>query len=488
MKRILLCFSVFLLLLSTLPAASWTPDTVKVGTLNDQWTMGGINRNDDDQYSYGIDFIVAAEAWELSLDFIGVTNRGWKDVWTEGKSDQNPTSWYEGRYDLIDLDFKFKTYPVDIPGLRISVFPYAGFNMVGNFGLEWVQNLIHKISHIHDVHIKYEPNGTYLFPVLGADISIASSFNFADERMSSSSIGISADFNTDNAIGYETSQYVGGSIFIERNKEKIINLSLGYKWIQQHTDWKTHSLAAWYYSGPTFSFLLNAGALTIDYTAGLAHRSGYTTIYVDIMSFWETPVWKESDISVRVGYARQAKRNFNNLQLGMAIGDLPLNLVVSTRYVAGNPLDPAEEFKADNHITPRKKFNCSSWTIGIEYESPSDWSDGWVSFFVRASMGIDNLMITTLTNTIKEEPLPSIDEADILFIADLEAGIALLPEGLLKAGIATYQLFVSVGVSYYPDGEAARYYLDKYDNGNRGDMVALLLPRATFGLEIGLDL
>ena len=203
------------------------------------------------------------------------------------------------------------------------------------------------------------------------------------EWMSSSSIGISADFNTDNAIGYETSQYVGGSIFIERNKEKIINLSLGYKWIQQHTDCKTHSLAAWYYSGPTFSFLLNAGALTIDYTAGLAHRSGYTTIYVDIMSFWETPVWKDSDISVRVGYARQAKRNFNNLQLGMAIGDLPLNLVVSTRYVAGNPLDPAEEFKADNHVTPRKKFNCSSWTIGIEYESPSDWSDGWVSFFVR---------------------------------------------------------------------------------------------------------
>ena len=70
-------------------------------------------------------------------------------------------------------------------------------------------------------------------------------------------------------------------------------------------------------------------------------------------------------------------------------------------------------------------------------------------------MGIDNLMITTLTNTISEKPLPSTDVSDILFIADLEAGIALLPEGLLKAGIATYQLFVSVGVTYYPDGETA---------------------------------
>ena len=76
----------------------------------------------------------------------------------------------------------------------------------------------------------------------------------------------------------------------------------------------------------------------------------------------------------------------------------------------------------------------------------------------------------------------------ILYILLIILSFALLPEGLLKAGIATYQLFVSVGVTYYPDGETAMKYINQYDGTDRSDMVALLLPRATFGLEIGLDL
>ncbi len=487
MKRPILLILCFALAFSAGAASlsdssSWIPDSVRIGTGNDKWTHG-ISRNDDDQLSYSGNIAVEAPAWKLSLDLQGITNRGWKDDYYTGLDpEMSPDNWYDGRYDLIDLRFALKTELFDSEHMSILFSPYIGLLFAGNFGFEAAQNLIHTISHIHLVNLPYDIEDVYMFPQLGASLSVEAQWKL--EHLERTGAGFSADFASENAIGYEYSQYAGGSIFLSSGDTRVLRLSLGYEWIEQASDWKTHTLLAWYNRGWVLSFGLNAGALSLSYYTDIEHTFGYTTIMVDVMRFTEGSIWKKDDISFIFSMDRMGGRTFSRTGIQIPLSE-GASVVLTNRYIAGNPLYSKEEEHDDLSYYFRDKLAYTQWLYGFRYDFPSSWCAGWLTFYGSFSVGLQTFMFSFLSNMVPDSNIPNADIISYAFVLDAEIGVLIFPETMLSAGNATYRLSLSAGVSAYPDAETAYFYMELMDSSI---WHIPLLFRVSLGMQIGLDL
>ncbi len=470
---------------------SWIPESVLIGTGNDKWTFG-LSRNNDDQLSYSGNIRVEAPVWTLSLDLNGFTNRGWKDKWYTDTEDPNPGHWYNGRYDTIDLAFALRWSPFSTDHWQMEVSPRVGFLMAGNYGFVWFQNLIHKISHIHSVSLPYEP-GSYFAPKASAKISFSGFWGLPTERSKTTNFGARVSFDTENNIGFETSQYVGMDLFLQRDREQLLSVSLGYIWYQQHTDWKTQKLALWSAQGLRLGFQINAGALSVDYWYAMQGAFGYTRYYIDVMSFFQKSNWSENDLIITLATSRIFEQNYHTLEFQKQLFGSRWSLLSTNRYIAGNPVDKKDEASDDPNKFARLKLAFSLWTVGVKYEFPDQWSKGWCTPFASLGLGMERFEFAILDNMIQEDKLPWWTLAEYAFIVDAEIGVSLFPSGMIKAGNASYRLILSGGLTWIPAAKDISAMivlsrLSKYYDEEDLERVYYFLPRFTVGVQIGFDL
>jgi hypothetical protein len=491
-----LCFLLYLIALygiyatavpSLTDSSSWIPENVLIGTGNDKWTFG-LSRNNDDQLSYSGNIRVEAPVWTLSLDLNGYTNRGWKDAWYNNQPDSDPDHFFHGRYDTIDLAFALKWFPVGAEHWELEIAPRLGFLMAGNYGFDYFQNLVHRISRIHLVDLPYE-TGNFFAPKVSARVESRGFWRLPDKWGDLTDIGVGVSFDTENNIGFETSQYIGTELFLRRDREKLLALSLGYIWYQQYTDWSTQRLALWFEQGLRLGFEINAGALSVNYWYALQNTFGYTTYYVDVMSFFQKSTWKENDLIITLASSRILKQTYHTLEVQTQLFDSRWALLMTNRYIAGNPIDKKAEAENDPGKFARLKLAFSLWSFGIKYEVPDGWSKGWCTPFVSLSLGMERFEFAILDNMLPHESTPWTTWAEYSFIMDAEFGVSLFPAGWLKAGNAAYRLIVSGGVTWIANAENVAYMfllanLTDYDV----DKIFHFIPRLTVGLQIGFDL
>ena len=468
---------------------SWVPESVLIGTGNDKWAFG-LSRNNDDQLSYSGNIRVEAPVWALSLDLNGYTNRGWKDAWYTGESDEDITKFYDGRYDVINLAFALKLAPFNTAHWRLDITPQVGFMMAGNYGFEYFQNLVHKVSHIHQVHLPYEA-GSRFAPKLSADLRFSGFWGLPVEREKTTNYGASLFFNTDNNIGFETSQHVGLELFLQRDTKKLLSLSFGYIWYQQYTDWRTQKLTLWFQQGMRLGFAINAGALSVNYWHALQSTDGYTVYSVDVMSFFQKSNWKENDLTITLAFSYLLKNFYHTLEIQNRLFDSRWSLLSTNRYIAGNPIDKVSELEEDPREYPRLKKGFSLWTVGVKYEIPDTWSKGWCTPFVSLSLGFERWEIAILDNMVPKATSPWYSWVEYTFIMDAEIGVSILPEGLLKAGNASYRILVSGGLTWIPEVEKIELILLLSELAKWEDSftsIFYFVPRVTVGMQIGFDL
>lgn len=469
---------------------SWIPESVLIGTGNDKWAFG-LSRNNDDQLSYSGNIRVEAPVWDLILDLNGYTNRGWKDAWYTGKSDATDAGFYQNRYDTIDLAFALRWFPFSTDHWQMEVSPRIGFLMAGNYGFVWFQNLVHKLGHIHLVDLPYE-KGNIFAPKFSAELSFSGFWGLPIEREKTTNYGASVFFNTENNIGFETSQHVGLELFLERDSEKLLTLSFGYIWYQQYTDWKTQELTLRFQQGPRLGFTVNAGVVSVDYWHALKSTDGYTVYSIDVMAFFQKSSWKENDLLITMANSYFMKDNYRTLEFQKRLFDSRWSVLATNRYIAGNPTNAKVEQTTDPDQLSRLKKGFSIWTVGVKYEVPDSWSKGWCTPFVSLNLGFEHWELTELKNMIHTATEPWEVSSEYTFIMDAEIGVSLVPEGLLKAGNASYRLLVSGGLSWIPQADKVAYILNANNliglYPGKIEKVRYFIPRLTVGLQIGFDL
>ncbi len=445
-------------------SSPWAVKTVNVGIGNDKYAYG-LSRNDDDQLSYSEHVAIESQAWYLRANLNGITNRGWRTGWDirdESVLDDNDEHFYHGRLDVteIKLGFNYTKELNDLLSVKIS--PETGFFLSGYTGYDHLQNLVHKIFKMHRVDLPYDYEDVRFHYYLGLNANLY--FDLA--QLYSSNLTLNLGGIASYAFGFESNEKLTATVSLSNEYSEILAVSFGWNWVQEHNESSTMELYARYINGPYLSYAINTGFFRLDYFTELTNHFGYAVLSVDVMSIFNPTIWDENNFYLSMGFANMIGIKFQEQELNYPIND-NWSIVLKNRYVAGYPTDRKEELKGNPDVEYRLKMGHVMDTLGFEYSYPINALKNWVTPYISASLGYMRWDFTALTNMVKWYDFPSLNipysdddnapKYDHSFVVDLEAGLTIIPEGLVSFNSTSFTLSGFVGLSYVT-GDFVKFY------------------------------
>ena len=460
-KTLLIIFLSFVLSISLFASSSeWAISSVKLGIGNDKYAYG-LSRNDDDQLSYSEHIYLSGEKWYLQANLNGITNRGWKENWDIRDS----WSWddgelYSGRIDVTEIKGGLN-YTHDFGKLfSLRVSPETGFFLSGNTGYDFLQNTIHKLSKIHRVDLTYDYSDVRFHFYLG----LGSVFYTNICSLENSKLALSLGASIYHAFAFESGEKINGSLTLYNDYSEILGVTAGWNWIEEHNSSSTMELYSRYINGPYAGYTINTGFFALNYFTELTNHFGYAVLSFDVMSLFRPTIWKENNIFFSMGFSKMMGLTYCDQRLNYPVDD-HWSVVLQNRYVAGYPVNKKVELEGLPREEIRFKQGHSMNTIGIEYEYAVETLGNWITPYASFSLGYMRWDLTLLTNMIEEQQFSSMNFGfsglgggpDYSFVADAEAGITFIPEGLISFNSTSLSLSVFAGMSYVT-GEHVDFY------------------------------
>ena len=455
---------VLLILVTCVFATSnpWAVKSINLGIGNDKYAYG-LSRNDDDQLSYSEHIAIEAEAWYLRANLNGITNRGWKTGWdirNDDILDDNPDHFYDGRLDVTEIKFgyNYTNELNDLVSLKIS--PETGFFLSGYTGYVYLQNTVHNIFGMQEVHLDYDYEDVRFHYYLGLNANVY--FDLA--QLYSSKLTANLGGVASYAFGFESTEKLTATLSLNNEYSEILGLTFGWNWTQEHNESKTMDLYAQYINGPYLSYSINTGLFNMNYFTELTNHLGYAVFTVDVLSFFHPTIWKENNFYLSMGVAYMIGIKFQDQELNYPIND-NWSIVLKNRYVAGYPTDRYNELHADLKEEMRLKMGHVMDTLGFEFSYPLEVLKNWVAPYVSVSLGYMRWDFTALSNMMKNMPMSAFNinlredkgQYDHSFVVDLEAGLTIIPEGLISFNSTSFTVSGFVGLSYV-SGNHVKYY------------------------------
>lgn len=452
MKKSLLFVLLFLLISLSLSAESgWDLKSVKLGIGNDKYAYG-LSRNDDDQLSYSEHVTLSGERWYFQADLDGITNRGWKNGWDiRNSSVEDDGDLIQGRLDVTEIKGGVN-FDWDIGSLfSFRVSPETGFFLSGYTGYDFLQNTLHKIYKIHHVDLPYDYSDVRFHYYLGLNTTAYANIWSLGESKLALSLGGSAY----HAFSFESGESVNATLTLYNDYSEILGVTAGWGWRQEHNSSYTMDLYARYITGPYAGYTINTGFFAINYYTELTNHFGYGVLSFDVMSLFKPTTWKENNIYFSLGFTHMMGLTYCDQELNYPVGN-NFSVVFKNRYVAGYPINKNVELKNLPTESARVKQGHSMNTIGVEYEYPIEALKNWVAPYVSLSLGYMRWDLSFLTNMVDGAKIPSFSYGwsndgsgpDYSFVVDTEAGITLIPEGLVSFNNTSFTLSGFVGMTY----------------------------------------
>ena len=395
-------------------------------TQNDKFSFG-ISQNKDDQFTASNEVHLVFPYFYFDLNINAITNRGSKT------NPLDPATFTSGRYDELIAKAGLTVNLFDNSDFKLDLTPKAGFCILGNFGMEWEQNLNHKLSNINDVNLDYEKFSRPFAPVV--DCKLSASYQPLDF------IKTQLDITSNNSIFYATEQTVTfNSTF---GTKTLFNIFAGYTWNQTHTPSPTLKVYKDYTNGFNFGFNLDTGLVKIDYITYPNNRYGYGTVSLDVMSFTKS-TWQQTDLNLFIGLSYLINTEFLETQI-QTNKTGPVAFYLKDKYVSG--------FKT-NKVNPspyRYERDYETMTVGLKYEQPLDFLQNWITPYVEIGTGAATFGLQKLAYHLPNENY-DFYKYDTKAFWQLEAnlGLDLIPQGLLNYGSAAYSLTLYAGTIFIP--------------------------------------
>ncbi|MBR4120128.1 MAG: hypothetical protein IKT95_00045 [Spirochaetales bacterium] len=483
---------------------SYIPDHVLLYTGNDKFNYG-ITRNDDDQLSYSFDFMVESPLWYLRFNANGFTNRGWRDGWDMRDYDKEYTPGarvVRGRYDSLETVAGFKLRPVE-NDFYIHLYPEIGFALVGNYGWEWGQNAVHRISGIHEVDLPYDNDGAKnVRLMLDGRVNIG----YKLLKLKRTSLIAEIEASTKNIMGFQTENQILGRISVSTQTHDLLGFHFGYTFASELGDYPsyTRDLYLQYLTGWKMGFTIDTGIIYLKYTGSLETGYGYGYMGFNVLGFFEPRSWDQTDAYLSFSKARFYDSFYNYISVGIPLSDR-FSLVLKNAYLGGNPVNKKEEEGLDLTEYSRFKREYSSFAFGVRFNLPSFASD-FITPYIELTAGMQIYKIFTLNNQLNDEvmdmydiPNPSYLDNTLHYypLLSLEGGITVLPEELVVFQDTSIQIDLFGGFNYVFGGDTVDLTYYRYVNRwgedisysleDRGPAVRFL-PYFGFGLKLGFDL
>lgn len=470
---------------------SWAPEQISISFGNDMWAFGGFSYNMDDQLSYSQEAMITAPVWWLDIITAGVTNRGWQLGWEiDDKTALGDGNRLQGRYDKALFNLYLPVHLIDNDSLWVWTSPIVGIELFGDLGFDYIQNATHEAANKPLVHIPYEIDGIIARPVAGIEAEIGLSLISFDRSW----LFASARGSYFNTFGFGQNGILQAVAGVTGFSDDIITLTFGYRWNKAEAGWLTQSLYYDYLDGYFLGLTVNTGAMILHYTGSLSSEYGFGTIGFNLLSLFGESEWKESDIKFSEGIMRQLDITFYTTELDFVIKGYRFAPYLSNRFISGDPSFPNYEDNIDVNKTPRLKRSYSSMFIGLKYKFKDVDSNPFLCPYAKVGLGFMTWEKRTILNMVINKPgteelnkLHSIVSPKVYSLAgEVELGVVILPEGLVKSQHTSYQLSLFAGLTVINNAEKVSYYLDT--STDDGDKIATIMPRWGITYVMGFDI
>ncbi len=394
---------------------------------NDKFSYG-ISQNKDDQLTATNEIHIIFPYLSFDINLNSITNRGFK---TELSDFSTFTS---GRYDELITKIGTTINLFNNSLFSLDFIPETGFCLLGNYGMEFEQNLNHKSSGINAVNLKYETFEKPFAPLLNSKIIFSyKPVSFFQNQLS---------FSSNNIFFYSTDQnIIFNTIF---GNKTLFNIFAGYTWNQNLCSSPTLKSYKNVTDGFNFGFNLDTGLVKLDYINYSKTRYGLGVINLDFMNF-KNHNWEKTDINLFTGLSFCINTEFLETQIE-SNPFYNFSLYYNNKYVSG--------FKA-NKINPsdyRYERDYVINTIGLKYEQPLSFIKKWITPYIELGTGIASFGIQQLANHIPESTYDYY-KYDTKVFWELEANIGLdiVPQGKLNFGNSSYSFTIFAGTIFIPD-------------------------------------
>ena len=476
MKR---CVSIiFILCIMLVPLCAdnklWIPNSLIIGMGNDKWDIGVLSYNADDQLSFSEHIRLSAPIWSLNLNMMAISNRGWQNGWEVGNDEAiGDGIKFDGRYDVTDLSFSLNLNLLENDLLFIKLKPEIGISIVGDQGYDEIQNNFHKLLKIATLNIPYDTKGNEVKLLLNGEIE------------SAIKLPLSSYLSLGSKIQYTSTFSTIGSFYIALGNFDNFNLSLSYTLVSSRSKWKTQEVYFEHLKGPSLGLSINSGFMKLKFYSNLLTRNGYGIISFDVLSLFEKPTWRESDIYLTFSQFKQIYSYFYDVTFSYPLDNSKLALALSIRYLADNQsfVSLEKNVSAEYKQQYRKSFN--GFFAGVNYQYNNSFLPFTPYLNLKGGVLIWQVIIQRnmlINNDIRKIIYPMIYS----FTLDFELGLKLFQNFTIKTKNTELKFIINVGLTLINNPKEVKSYLK--DITDNSESISYFLPRIGCGVELGFDL
>lgn len=410
-------FLIVALLLLTIPLfARHRLSTFEAVMFNDNLSFG-LGENPDDMRSYGMFFgYFNTSGWFGNIEISGLTLRG---------KGGDPGR----RYDELILKGGYVAHfhlPTKDLVSSYEITPYGGLALAGNFGLEAIQNFVHDLFKLGQLHEVYEGDGEqHILPILG----LAQKYEVIDTApwFRSSELLFWAELDITYIPTYMRKIFPKVSVGQHTLSTSQFMVGGGYAFVDILDDWLTHQVVGSAEGGLTFFFKGHIGLITFGYNWYVESMEGYGGVGVQLV-FGERLPWERSDLLVSFGLAIPDQISTFTFRYHL-FKDIGIYLKNSFKMI------PITEVS-------RVRENYSTWHAGVDWEI-SRWDFGWARPYLAAGMGFNRFLVMSdgapPQNRIR-------DLLEVTFSAEIMAGLRFFNRGEIQYHGSAYGLELTGGL------------------------------------------
>ena len=191
---------------------------------NDKFSYG-LSQNKDDQLTASTQFHITLPNFFADFAINSITNRGYKTDLAD------PLTFTNGRYDELLLKAGTSINLYTNSELTFDLTAETGFYILGNFGMDFAQNINHKMNGVSAVKLEYEKFDKPFAPLINSRL------DFFWQPEDFIKFSVSTAFN--NSIFYFTEQALKFGLQLG-NKTKF-SVFTGYTWKQAQNSYGKYS-------------------------------------------------------------------------------------------------------------------------------------------------------------------------------------------------------------------------------------------------------
>ena len=365
---------------------------------NDNMTFG-LGRNLDDGKSFGAEIDLTFDNHYVSASLSGITVRGYTTE--EGL--------VQGRYDSFNIGYGYR-FNWKFGHEELELQPFAGFDLLGNLGMEWVQNLVHKVIGKQKVSLPYDYDTPIFLPILAVEAGWIHDFSNGFSLGIYDELSYRIHFGLHNDVG-----------LLFRFGERF-DLSFGYAYEQDLTEGDScYGVQAARYSGFMMKSSVHAGIFTLEYLVNFSEGISFGLMGFNPLAFMDMESFNDTGRSLAVGGEYGWRGYMHRLTL------TDHNWQFRSKYIGG-----------ELEVGSDRRVGNASFAIGYSFL----WELGHFSPFVSPWAGMSQYLyfrqdrVLNQLEMLVEHYMPTIG---------CDVGVRMLEKGTVCVGGSSFS--VDAGVS-----------------------------------------